>query len=867
MHKSEGRPGHRPVAVGILGLLAAVAIAAYSAAEADAAYYKMVACSYTNGAPPYTIDTNTRSSANPDGIFHIWNWCDGQGGDPPGDGAFFRIQEHQDMPHTAGEGAYGNFVFDTPSYVHFKQAGGYTRQPASFNEGWRSRFWVASCCSTAEILSQWQGNNLTSTFSPHLWPYGGVLWDFNRFVFELRCVRPSRCDVSGDVKTDLNGLVFLLSDDSDSRVNFTNTGAAFLAGSWVRGTQNVTFDVSDQGSGVRNERMLVDNAQRWNWDHGGECQTSWTSQNGEWARSYNPCPTGGPWGRTVAVNTATLADGEHAVRLCTEDFGQYQGLYGTKGETCTQRTVRTDNTAPGKPASLEVMSKNPNRYLDRFGAKWSLPPNSGSPIKKVHYDVVDADGKVVVAERTAAGTDPTSLPEIQGPESRGAYRMRVWLEDEVGNVGPAASAEVPRDTTPPAAPQELRIAASSTERWVERFGLRWQNIVDAGSPIDEAHYKVLDGSGAVVVATHTVSEANVQAIEGVQAPAHRGEYTVRVWLSDEEGNVGAPARVPLPLDTTPPTAPQGVSVAAPSASRAQEGFDVRWHDLTDAGSPIDAAHYRVLNAAGKEVVPTTTVAGQNVEAIADLSAPSARGAYTLSLWLSDEEGNVGAPVSVPLSYSCVGSDAGPGAALTSAIARGGKNRVLVRQGRGAALRGMLLGAGGTGVPGGSLCVFSRVVTDADPEFLGIALSGADGRYRFPVPAGPSRDLTVDYRFGHRRISSGASIATKVRPSFKVRRKVVRNEGVARFVGRIPGPHNDRVVVVLQVKRGDGWLAFRRYRTRRGGRFTVGYRFTRTDRPTLYLMRAQVRAQGGYPYVQGTSSPLRLIVLPARHGGR
>jgi hypothetical protein len=860
MHKSEGRPGHRPVAVGILGLLAAVAIAAYSAAEADAAYYKMVACSYTNGAPPHSYDTNTRSSANPAGIFHAWNWCDGEGGDPPGDGATIRLQEHKNMPNTAGEGAYGHFVFDTPSDVHFKQAGGYTRQ-ADFHDGWRSRFWVASCCSVAEILSQKRGGGITSTFAPHLWPYGGALWDFNRFVFELRCVRPSRCDVSGNVRTDLNGLVFLLSDDSDSRIAFTNTGADFLAGRWVRGTHNVTFETSDRGSGIRAERMLVDGALRWNRSH--SCSVSWTGQNGEWARSYRPCPTGGPWGRSVAVNTAELADGAHAVRICAQDYGQHQGHYGTKGESCAQRTVRTDNTAPGKPASLEITSKNPNRYFDRFGAKWSLPPNSGSPITKVHYKVLDADGKAVVGERIVGGTNPTSLAEVEGPERRGAYRMWVWLEDEVGNVGPAASAPVPRDTTPPASPQELRVAASSTERWVERFGLRWRNALDAGSPIDRAHYQVLDGSGKVVAATRTVGERGIQAIEGIRSPARRAPYTVRVWLSDEEGNVGAAARVPLPLDTTAPAAPQGVSVAAPGTPRALAGFDVRWRNIADAGSPIDAAHYRVLNAAGGEVVPATTVAGRDVESIAELNAPGNRGAYTLLLWLSDEEGNVGAPVSVPLSYSCMRSEAGPGAALTTAITRKGRKRVLVRQGRGAALRGRLFGADGAGVPGASICVFSRVVTDPGSDFLGIALTGADGRYRFPVPAGPSRDLTVAHRFGHRRIAAGARIATKVRPTFKVRRKVVRNKGVARFHGRIPGPHNDRVVVVLQVKRGKGWLAFRRYRTRRGGRFTVGYRFSRTNRPTLYLMRAQVRAQGGYPFVQGTSRPLRLIVLPAR----
>jgi hypothetical protein len=190
----------------------------------------------------------------------------------------------------------------------------------------------------------------------------------------------------------------------------------------------------------------------------------------------------------------------------------------------------------------------------------------------------------------------------------------------------------------------------------------------------------------------------------------------------------------------------------------------------------------------------------------------------------------------------------------------------LRQGEDATLRGRLLGTRGGVVSGASLCIFSRVVTDPGPEFLGIALTGTEGGYRFALPAGPSREIAVAYRPGHREVTGETQIATRVRPSFEVQKKVVRNKGFARFRGCVPGPHNDRVVVVLQVKRGKGWLAFRRYRTR-DGCFAVGYRFSRTNRPTLYVMRAQVRAQAGYPYLEGTSKPLRLTVLPARQRGR
>lgn len=869
MHNSAGHPAHRPALVATLALLAAVAIATFATADAKAAYYKMVACSGSNGipSPGLSINTNTRSSKYPAGIFHLWNFCDGQGGDPPGDGSFIRIQEHK-VGGEAGNTAYGHLYMRAPGGVHFKTVNAYTRQPDYFNSGWRARIWIGSPYSTAQIISVGKGlpNNggegdRTHSFVHRPWPLE-VFYDFDTVVFEMTCAKSGGCSTDGVNTADFNGLDFIMADEEKAKASYTKTGTDFLSGRWVKGRHVATFDTTDVGSGVRHDRMKIDGAEHWSYLR--SCSVSSTARSGEWARKYKPCDDG-PHHRSIGVQTDDLADGTHTLEACTQDFAQYQGLYGTGSESCSERTVRTDNTAPGKPAQLEVTSANPERYLPQFGAKWSLPPDPGSPIAKAHYDVIDADGEAVVPERTLSATNPTSLPEVKGPAERGPYRMRVWLEDEVGHIGPAATAPVPRDTKPPAAPQDLRIAASSTERWVERFGLRWRNVSDDGSPVIAAFYEVRDRSGKVAIRARTVRGDDVESIRGIRSPSSRGYYTARVWLKDAEGNVGASAKVPLPLDTEPPAAPQGVSVAPSGASRAAAGFDLRWHNIADDGSPVEAAHYRVLNAAGGEVVPTTTLTGPSVEAIAGLNAPRARGTYTLRLWLSDAEGNVGAPVSVPLSYRCVRSDAGPGAALTSTIGRKGRKRVLVRQGRGAALRGRLFGAGGTGVPGAPLCVFSRVATDSGQEFLGIALTGADGRYRFPVPAGPNRDLTVAHRYGHRRIAAGARIATKVRPTFGVRRKVVRNKGFARFRGCIPGPHNDRVVVVLQVRRGKGWLVFRRYRTRRDGCFTVGYRFTRTDRPTLYPMRAQVRAQRGYPYAQGTSRPLRLIVLPARRG--
>jgi hypothetical protein len=77
-------------------------------------------------------------------------------------------------------------------------------------------------------------------------------------------------------------------------------------------------------------------------------------------------------------------------------------------------------------------------------------------------------------------------------------------------------------------------------------------------------------------------------------------------------------------------------------------------------------------------------------------------------------------------------------------------------------------------------------------------------YRFVVGPGPSRDITAAYRPDQREIVARATIQTRVRPTFKARKGTVHNHSFAVFSGDIPGPHNDKVVVVLQVKSGKGW---------------------------------------------------------------
>lgn len=726
-----------------------------SVGTARAGTYNMVLCAANNGSNGFATATNVG------GQFSIENYC-GPAPFPAGNNAFIRIYEN--TTGTANVNAYASASWTPPPWIAIVAGGGYTRMPNSFNDGWRGRFWVEGWDgSTNNILVQGSGvaNGSCggvcwancSAFCSHLWPFGGY-GDYRRFVFELTCFRPAGCDRTNFNAVDANTFILTLADRFDSQVGWTGS-SPFMSGQWTRGNQTATFTWNELGSGIRFERIRIDGAERWSIDHiaTGECNRDNWGGVGEFARDFAPCAQATGIGRAYTFDTASLGDGGHNMTACTQDYSQWTSGY----ESCTGKSIFTDNTVPGAPPGLKVTSANPERYLPDVGTSFSLPPNAGSPITKVHYSVLNAAGSVVQPEQVVSATNPTELKSVSLPKAPGEYRLKLWLEDQVGWVGAASTAPIPHDTVPPAAPQD-------------------------------------------------------------------------------------------------------VSVAPPESARSSDGFDVHWRNIVDAGSPIDEVHYEVLNGSGDVVVPKEELDGANVESIANLNAPEQRGSYSLRLWLSDAEGNIGAPVTVPLSYSCVRSPVAGGSQLSAEV-DGAPSRV-VSQGEGATLEGALRGPTGA-ISNAPVCVFSNVVTDEGREFLGLAISGKDGGYRFGIAPGPSRNLVALYRPDHREIKAQSKIETVVHPTFQAKKKVVRNKQFGRFYGEIPGPHNDRVVIVLQARRGKGWIAFRRYRTRGGGKFSLVYRFHNTTRPTQYVMRAQVRQTTGYPYLQGNSDRLSLRVLPAR----
>ena len=120
------------------------------------------------------------------------------------------------------------------------------------------------------------------------------------------------------------------------------------------------------------------------------------------------------------------------------------------------------------PGSLAVDDGADWRSTNSFDVSWVNPVDSGSPVASAHYELCPVDGSGCLGEQTTAGTDISHLAGISVP-SPGAWALRVWLQDAVGNVDPTHAAEVtlrfgtaPTDPANPTAPSTTDSSADPT---------------------------------------------------------------------------------------------------------------------------------------------------------------------------------------------------------------------------------------------------------------------------------------------------------------------------------------------------------------------------------------------------------------------
>lgn len=271
-----------------------------------------------------------------------------------------------------------------------------------------------STCTTG--ADDWYPNDATTTFR-------GAYRDLPDISASSIIVGLSCSD--SDVHTCGNGALltradaeifsaFLTISDPTAPMVGTPTGAGWSTDTWSQGTLPLALASADT-TGISATRVYAD----------GSLIASLQR-----SCSYDrPRPCGDEPDGAVGLPTMGLGDGAHQIAVSSVD--------AAGNETRVQRAspLLVDNDAPAVPVGLA--SPAPSSTENRFDARWSLPPDAGSPVVAARYQLCQAAvcGAVQTAPSLTA-VDGLALP------AEGEASLRVWLVDGLGHEAPGAAATV-----------------------------------------------------------------------------------------------------------------------------------------------------------------------------------------------------------------------------------------------------------------------------------------------------------------------------------------------------------------------------------------------------------------------------------------
>jgi hypothetical protein len=228
----------------------------------------------------------------------------------------------------------------------------------------------------------------------------------------------------------LYGATVTLTDTTAPSVS--NLGGNLLAGGYVTGSRLASFDASDN-VGIRTGRLYVDGSVRASSTY--DCDFTYA------------IPCSNKSGAQLSIDTSTLSDGTHTVRVAAVDPAANE----TKSAS---QTVLVDNGPPAAPSNLAIEGGNDWRSSNSFSVTWTNPTDAGSPIAAARYRLCAPDGSTCQAPQRVAASNIARLDGIAVP-SQGEWLLRVWLEDAAGNVDSTRlSSTTLRFGAPPAAPTQ-----------------------------------------------------------------------------------------------------------------------------------------------------------------------------------------------------------------------------------------------------------------------------------------------------------------------------------------------------------------------------------------------------------------------------
>ena len=218
----------------------------------------------------------------------------------------------------------------------------------------------------------------------------------------------------------------------------------------------MTFNATD-GAGILGTRLRVAGAER---------DAAWRTCD-----FRRPAPCSNVSGGRHVFNTSELPDGEYELTVDAADPGWNLGS--------ASATLRSDNSAPARPAYVTVDGGEGWRKTNSFDVSWTNPDRQYAPITGARYSLCPAGAATGCTVDSATSQGISRLAGLSVPRP-GDWELRVWLEDQAGNVDEKTASDPVRlrfDDEPPTVvfePQDpgdpLRVAATISERGSDLAG-------------------------------------------------------------------------------------------------------------------------------------------------------------------------------------------------------------------------------------------------------------------------------------------------------------------------------------------------------------------------------------------------------------
>lgn len=548
---------------------------------------------------------------------------------------------------------------------------------------------------------------------------------------------------------------------------------------------------------------------------------------------------------------------------------------GNLGEPSTVE-VGVDPTVPDAVTPSVANWLNAAGLAQTDAARWPAPANTElMPSGVCGYRMaVDGETESSGEGETALAGEVTAAPLPAGL-AEGRWYVHLRAVSCAGLAGPATSVPFDVDRTPPAI--EGNVAGGTWLGPADQFSL---HAVDAG------------GSGVSHIQFSDNGSAALTASDWVAPSLDEGRHAIEYRSFDHAGNHSETGTVEFGVDRSAPTGwIESQDPLRPTYVSAR---------VTDRHSGVDDAVLEYRPADGSGAWQPLVSPTDPVRVDSDTIAVAARfpdtavadGAYAIRVVARDRVGNRAALGELPgggdatiLTPARGKARISFGARLTVRCARRAKDasgakaarrtckqnkparRLVTPGGSKVVVTGRMIDGRGKPVAGERLELVQKNQFFKSARVIGGAVTSEDGRFSTKIPAGMNRDVTARFSGSETLAPAEAmvTLSTPARLSFSVNDRTARPGQMLTFSGQIRLGEAKLTSLGLKVEikywAGGEWNSLAEGDAMLDGSYTIRKRALRVRRPLKIRLYAFVDQVPGWPYIDGWSKPVNLVIRP------